>query len=123
MKKKFIYAETLFLAIVLAVLLLPGIYFVNLLAHESYHAHKHPGYAEKICINLGGNESFEAHTVVNFLNDTIKNYTQEMRDEEEKNASRVGRLAAIAYLVIFVVVAAWLLSLMRRHEEKHKKLK
>lgn len=123
MKTRLRYIETLFLSILLAILILPGMYLVNLYAHESYHAYKHSAYSEKICIDFGENTTFAAHTVVVFPNDTLKDYTKEMQKKEEKNANRVGKIVAIIYLVIFVLIIAWLLSLARRYEKEIKKIK
>ena len=104
------------MAVVTALLLMPAMFFINILSHESYHALSHSEYAEKIYIDL--NSKTLARTIIEFPNQTMNNMTKENIKKEEKIANKVGNAIATLYLIIFVLAMIWVISFLRRYDAK-----
>jgi len=106
-------ADVLIIIILLCILLIPGLLFTEILAHELYHVFSHKEYAEEVCIDF--NEPYRAHTVVRFDNRSMMLEYQNSRDySEEEKAKKIGKLASMVYLIIFSVILFWFIHLMRK---------
>lgn len=102
----------------LAMLVAPGLFYTDVIAHEFYHYAKHQNTAEEICVDI--NKPYWGHVKISFENqDELLKYESENMTEEEKNADLFGHIASAMYLVNALVVVNWMLTLIvRRQKEK-----
>ncbi|MAG48001.1 hypothetical protein CL617_05325 [archaeon] len=114
-KKRFV--EILILSLLGAIVILPGFFFWDIAGHELYHSYKNKEYAEKICINY--NYPYASHTVVSFPDaEARENYNVQLEDKEERIANRVGRTAAILYMIIALLTFTWAISFIKKLDRK-----
>ena len=115
MKKKHkFYLEMFLLAASIAIIIMPGMFLVNILAHESYHVVSHSQYAEKIYFDL--NSKTLARTIIEFPDSSMNNLTKKEIEKEEKLATRIGNAAAVIYLFLIALIIFWLITFWRKHE-------
>lgn len=109
--------ELVVFSFLLAILIAPGLFYTNVIAHEFYHYAKHQDVAEEICIDI--NKPYWGHVEIGFDNqkELLKYEVQEL-DEEEKNADIFGRVASVMYLVNALIVVNWMLLLIVRKQKK-----
>jgi hypothetical protein len=102
----------------LAILIAPGLFYTDVVAHEFYHYAKHQDIAEEICIDI--NKPYGGHVKISFENqEELLKYESERMDKEEKNADLFGHITSALYLVNALVVVNWMLMLVvRRQKEK-----
>ncbi len=96
------------IAVLLVLVLLPGILSVNLMMHEAYHIFMHKGFADSVCLDI--NRPYIAHVNVVFSNGTeIKAYRGSLEDDEERMANIVGKAFSFVY-VLFSLLAIFLVG-------------
>ncbi len=105
------HLEIVVLGIVLFLMILPGIQYIEILAHEGYHASQHSDFTRQICLDF--NYPYQAHTVIH-LPENVE-FDKTAFEKEEETAQRVGRIASILYLVISLAIIIWVLTLIERH--------
>ncbi|MBL7148393.1 MAG: hypothetical protein ISS82_06205 [Nanoarchaeota archaeon] len=99
--------------ILLCILMIPGLLFTEILAHELYHAIYYKEYAKEICVDI--NHPLRSHTVLRFENGSLLlDYDGEAEKLEIEQAERIGKLASIVYLIVFSVVLFWFIYLMKK---------
>ena len=99
--------------VLLCILLIPGLIFTEILAHELYHAFSNKEYSEEICIDF--NEPYAAHTVLRFENGSVMlEYENHVDLLEEEKAHKVGKFASIIYLILVSVVLFWFIYVIKR---------
>lgn len=110
--------ELVVFSFLLALLIAPGLFYVDVLAHEFYHYLKHQDVAEEICIDI--NKPYWGHVKISFNDrEELLKYESEQLNEEERNANIFGHIASAIYLVNALIVVNWmLLLLVRRQKEK-----
>ena len=105
--------EIFFLSIFGAIMILPGFFFWDIVGHELYHTYKNKQYAEKICVNY--NYPYASHVVVSFPTQEAKeNYIYQLEAEEERNANKIGRIAALSYIVLILILFIWSINFVKR---------
>jgi len=116
-KFKKVFELTVF-SFLLAILIAPGLFYTDVMAHEFYHYAKHQGVTEEICIDV--NKPYWGHVKISFEDqEELLKYESELMNEEEKNANLFGHAASVLYLVNALVVVNWILTLIvRRQKEK-----
>src|SRR3989338_7044900 len=113
-KKRMI--EILFLSIFGAVMILPGFFFWDIVAHELYHAYKHKPYTEKKCVNY--NYPYASDVLVSFPDqETREKYNAEAEALEEIKANKIGRITAFAYIVLMLALLIWAINFVRRVDD------
>ncbi len=107
--------EMVVLMALLTLLILPGLMYIDILAHEAYHYLKHRDYAKEICLDV--NSESLAHVTLLFPSgETIDKETLE---REERKADKVGKVASVIYLVNAIIIINWIfLITVRRIAEK-----
>lgn len=116
-KFKKVFELTAF-SFLLAILIAPGLFYTDVLAHEFYHYAKHQDVAEEICVDI--NKPYWGHVKISFENqEELLKYESESMNKEEKNADLFGHIASALYLVNALIVVNWMLMLVvRRQKEK-----
>ena len=116
-KLKRIFELSVF-SLLLALLIAPGLFYTDVIAHEFYHYIKHQDVAEEICIDI--NKPYWGHVKITFEDEEqLLKYESEQLDKEEKNANLFGHIASAMYLINALIVVNWMLMLMiRRQREK-----
>lgn len=116
-KFKRVFELTVF-SFLLAILVAPGLFYTDVIAHEFYHYAKHQDVAEEICIDV--NKPYWGHVKISFEDqEELLKYESELMNKEEKNANLFGHIASVLYLVNALVVVNWILTLIvRRQKEK-----
>ena len=110
-KKRF--TEIFLLSIFGAIVILPGFFFWDITGHELYHSYKNKQYVEKLCINY--NYPYTSHVVINFPDDKAReDYNIVNEEKEEEIANRIGRIAAITYVVLVISLFAWVINFSKR---------
>ncbi|MDP2909096.1 MAG: hypothetical protein Q8N77_04800 [Nanoarchaeota archaeon] len=105
--------ELVVFSLLLALLIAPGLFYTDVIAHEFYHYLKHQDVAEEICIDL--NKPYLGHVKIRFdSEDQLLKYESEQQSKEEKNADLFGHVASAIYLVNALVVVHWMLWLVTR---------
>ena len=100
----------------LALLISPGIFYTNIIAHELYHYAKHQDIAEEICIDI--NKPYLGHVKVVFENEEDRlEYMSGHMDKEERNAQLFGHAASAMYIINAIVVVNWMLILIVRSQK------
>jgi len=95
---------------------MPGLIFIDTLAHEYYHYINHKEIVEEFCIDF--NTDTDGHISLRLPeNSTMKFFPEEI-EKEEKIASLVGRSAAVLYLVNAILVLILLFHILTRIEKK-----
>lgn len=114
--KKFF--EIIAFSFLLAILVAPGLFYTDVMAHEFYHYAQHQDIAEEICIDV--NKPYGGYVKIIFENqEELLKYESERIDEEEQNAELFGHIASLLYLINALVVVNWMLMLVvRRQKEK-----
>lgn len=108
--------ELVVLSLLLAIVITPGLFYTDIMAHEFYHYVSNKEISEEICLDL--NKPYSGHVKVTFNNEEeLLKYESEGLNEEEKKAEIAGHIAAFIYLINAVVVVNWILMLIVR---KHK---
>lgn len=110
--------EIVVFSFLLALLIAPGLFYTDVVAHEFYHYVKHQDVAEEICIDV--NKPYWGHVKVGFENskDLLK-YESEQLNEEERKANIFGHIASAMFLINALAVANWMLMLIvKRQREK-----
>lgn len=122
---KFVFSIVALL-LLLVMVILPGIFSVNVLTHEFYHAFRHKDAAKSICVDIN-QKPYVAHTIVVFPNATaMRTYVESVEDGEEGIAADVGQVASVIY-VLFCLVAISLVAFIvvdcvrpvKRHVIRH----
>lgn len=104
--------EVVFLIILAIILILPASFFVEIIAHESYHAYKNKLYAEQICFDI--NNPVKAYTTIKFEDEETKlAYSQNTLDEEERKANRFGKMISFIYIIIVIVIFILVFEILR----------
>jgi len=116
-KLKRVFELTVF-SFLLAILIAPGLFYTNVMAHEFYHYAKHHDVTEEICIDI--NKPYFGHVKISFENEEkLLKYESEQLSQEEKNANLFGHIASIIYLINALLVVNWMLMLIvKRQKEK-----
>ena len=95
--------EVIILIALAIILILPASFFVEIIAHESYHAYKNKLYAEQICFDV--NNPVKAYTTIQFNDEQTKlAYSQNTLDEEERKANRFGKMISSIYILVVIVI-------------------
>lgn len=110
--------ELIVFSFLLALLIAPGLFYTDVIAHEFYHYLKHQDVAEELCIDV--NKPYWGHVKITFDNEEeLLKYESEQLNKEERNANLFGHIASAMYLVNALIVVNWMLMLMiRRQREK-----
>lgn len=96
-------------AVLLAIVLLPGMLFVNLVSHEFYHIMRHSGAADSLCFDIDNFLSV-AYVNVKFDNESVmKSYAGSDEDAEERMANLVGKVSSAGY-VLFSLLSIFLIG-------------
>jgi len=111
MKK--IYLEFLLITILILFLIVKSAFFVDILAHEYYHAYKNKPYSESICFDL--TKINKAYTVINYPNLTAKmQFSKNPEIKEEIKANHFGRLISFIYILFIGLIASLFLIVLKR---------
>ncbi len=112
MKK--IYIQFVLISILILILIVPSAFFVNIIAHEYYHAYKNKPYSETICFDL--TKPDKAYTIVNYPNLTAKlSYSESNSLNEEIKANNFGRTVSFLYLLFTgMVITLFLITINAR---------
>lgn len=109
--------ELVVLSFLLAILISPGLFYTDVIAHEFYHYAKHQDVAEEICIDI--NKPYWGHVKIEFENqEELLKYESGSLDEEEKNANLFGHIASALYLVNALIVVNWMLILLVKRQKE-----
>jgi len=107
--------NVIIIIVLLCILMIPGLLFTEILAHELYHVIYYKEYAKEICIDI--NHPLRSHTVVRFENESIMlafNENKVSEEQEIEQAERIGKLASVVYLIVFSVVLFWFIYVIKR---------
>ena len=105
--------ELTIFSFLLALLIAPGLFYTDIMAHEFYHYASHKNISEEICLDL--NKPYSAHVKIIFDDaEELLKYEAEELDAEERRANIVGHTAAFFYLINAMVVVNWMLLLIIR---------
>lgn len=100
---------TVGLLLLLVLVILPGIFSVNVVTHELYHVFRHQDAAKSICVDINS-KPFVAHTVVTFPNaSALRTYVETEEENEEGIAGSIGQVASLVY-VLFCLAAVFLIG-------------
>ncbi|MBU4502525.1 MAG: hypothetical protein KKA79_08055 [Nanoarchaeota archaeon] len=109
--------ELVVLSFLLSILIAPGLFFTDIMAHEFYHYAMHTEISEEICLDI--NKPYSGHVKIIFNNEEeLLKYESEGLNEEEKMANIVGHGAAFLYLINAMVVVNWILMLIVRKQKE-----
>ncbi len=109
--------ELVAFSFLLAILIAPGLFYTDVVAHEFYHYAKHQDVAEEICVDI--NKPYWGHVKISFENqEELLKYESESMNEEEKNADIFGHIASALYLINALVVVNWMLMLIVRRQRE-----
>jgi len=101
------------MVIIIILLIMPSAFFIDIIAHETYHAYKNKPYSESICFNL--DKIKRAYTVVEYPNSTAKlDYLRNSEKIEELKANKFGRLISFLYILfIGLIISLFLMTLKK----------
>jgi len=110
--------ELVIFSSLLTLLIAPGLFYTDVIAHEFYHYIKHQDITEEICIDV--NKPYWGHVKVDFGDqEELLKYETEQLTEEERKANIFGHIASVIYLLNAVAVVNWMLILIvKRQREK-----
>jgi len=110
--------ELVVFSFLLAILITPGLFYKDVVAHEFYHYLRHQDVAEEICIDI--NKPYWGHVKISFENEEeLLKYEAEELNEEERKANMFGHVASVMYLINALIVVNWMLMLVvKRQREK-----
>ena len=106
--------ETILIFVMISILVIPGLIFIDTLAHEFYHYLQHKDMVEEFCIDFNGDTS--GHIGLKIPKDST--FTREEIEREEKIAMFVGRIAAILYLINATLVFTLFFNILTRPKRK-----
>ncbi|MBM3200694.1 hypothetical protein FJZ53_07170 [Candidatus Woesearchaeota archaeon] len=102
-------------SLLLALLIAPGLFYTDIMAHELYHYAKNKEITEEICIDI--NKPYWGHVKVGFEDEqALLKYRSEEMNKEERNANIFGHIASAIYLINALIVVNWMLMLVVRKQ-------
>ena|SRR3989344_942634 len=111
--EKRVIIEFSVLFFLMLLMIIPGMMFVDVLAHEFYHFSRHKDVTEEICLDV--NKPYQGHVSLSLPTKRIDlKYTNDAINEEERKANKFGKIASIFYLVNIIVVFNWIFLIMWR---------
>lgn len=109
--------ELVVFSFLLALLIAPGLFYTDVIAHEFYHYLRHQDTAEEVCVDV--NKPYWGHTKISFENEEeLLKYESGQMNEEEKNANIFGHGVSVIYLVNALAVVNWMLMLIVRRQKE-----
>ena len=112
-------------AVLLALVIVPGILAVNILAHEMYHMFSLQTVARSVCVDVNS-KPYVAHVDLVFPNSTdMRAYLERQQDGQEDRASFVGNMASVLYVVfsLFVIfILSWVLTVSVNPKKIHRRI-
>jgi len=109
--------ELIVFSFLLTILIVPGLFYTDVIAHEFYHYAMHQDITEEICIDI--NKPYWGHVKVTFENEEeLLKYESEQSSKEERNANLCGHIASGIYLINSLIVVNWMLILTLRRQKK-----
>ncbi len=107
--------ELVVFSFLLSLLIIPGLFYTDVLAHEFFHYVSNKGIAEEICIDI--NKPYLGHVKVGFNEQKeLLEYKWNEMDKEEKRANLFGHIVAGLYLINALVVVNWMLNLVVKRQ-------
>jgi len=111
--------ELVVFSFLLTLLIAPGLFYTDVMAHEFYHYAQHKGISEEICIDI--NKPYLGHVKIAFEDkEELLEYEQEELGREEKRAEIFGHFASALYLVNALIVVNWMLKLTISKQKRRK---
>ena len=107
--------ELVVFSILLTLLVAPGLFYTDVMAHEFYHYLMHQDVAEEICIDI--NKPYWGHVKIMFNDqEELLKYESEQLNEEERKANIFGHIASGIYLINALIVVNWMILLIVRKQ-------
>ena len=107
--------ELVIFSFLLTLLVAPGLFYTDVMAHEFYHYLMHQDVAEEICIDI--NKPYWGHVKIMFNDqEELLKYEAEQLNEEERKANIFGHIASGIYLINALIVVNWMILLIVRKQ-------
>lgn len=112
-------------AVLLALVIVPGILAVNIMTHEMYHMLSLRTVARSVCVDVNS-KPYVAHVDLVFSNSTdMREYLERQQDGQEDRAAFAGNVASVLYVLfsLFVIfILSWVLTVSVDTKRMHKRI-
>ncbi len=112
-------------AVLLALVIVPGMLAVNVLAHEFYHMLSLQSVARSVCVDVN-TKPYVAHVDLVFPNSTsMRAYIEKQQDGNENRAAFVGKMASVLYVAfsaVAILLLSWVLTVSVDAKRIHRRI-
>ena len=110
-----VFLEMIGIFILFAIIIIPGLLFVDTFFHEYYHYMQHEERAIEICFDF--NKGFQGHVGIVVPSNSTEGLDPEQIIQEDKTANIVGKIASLIYFFIAIIALIWISHTLTKIEK------